>query len=82
MPPLCFNVSFPISAAEAVHNVNSVLDEDDPAALLECLTNEHVGVVNVQEAQALHYLNVLKAMKAAKAEVRLHVYVHVRVHKC
>lgn len=40
-----------------------------PAALLESLANEHVGVVNVQEAQALQYLNLLKTMKAAKAEV-------------
>lgn len=41
-----------------------------PAALLESLTDEHMGVVNVQEAQALQYLNLLKAMKATKAEVR------------
>ena len=61
----------PISAAEAVHGVNSVLGEEgsSPAALLESLANEHVGVVNVQEAQALQYLNLLKAMKTAKAEV-------------
>ena len=62
----------PVSAAEAVHVVNSVLGEEgsSPAALLESLANEHVGVVNVQEPQALQYLNLLKAMKTAKAEVR------------
>ena len=62
--------------------VNSVLDEGSPAALLESITNEHMGVANVQEAQALHYLNLLKAMKAAKTEVSyvimkfpdLHIY--------
>lgn len=60
-----------ISAAEAVCGVNSVLGEEGstPAALLESLANEHMGVVNVQEPQALQYLNLLKAMKAAKAEV-------------
>jgi hypothetical protein len=40
-----------------------------PAALLESLANEHVGVVTVQEPQALQYLNLLKTMKATKAEV-------------
>ena len=62
-----------ISVAEAVNNVNSVLKEDDPVALLKFLTSEQIGVENVQEAQALLYLRVLKAMKAAKAEVCVHV---------
>lgn len=69
---IIFPTSFLVfSAAEAIHGVNSVVGEEgsSPAALLESLANEHVGVVNVQEAQALQYLNLLKTMKAAKAEV-------------
>ena len=42
---------------------------EEPATLLECLHSQHAGLQNVQDAQALHYLNVLKSTKAAKAEV-------------
>ena len=66
---LSLSPSLSLSAAQAVQDVNSALDEDDPSLLLERLKNEHAGVENIQEPQALYYLNLLKATKAAKAEV-------------
>ena len=46
-----------------------MLTSDDPALLLEALHSQHAGLENVQDEQALHYFDVLRAMKAAKAEV-------------
>lgn len=49
--------------------VNVSLDGSDPSTLLEQLHNHYGGLENVQEHEALQYLSVLKALKAAKAEV-------------
>ena len=57
------------TVAEAVEEVNSCLGGDDPAALLQALHNQYGGLQNVQDSNALHYVNILKAMKAAKVEV-------------
>ena len=73
----------PSQRLKPIYSVNSALAEEDPSALLEQLTNEHAGVANIQEAQALHYLNLLKAMKAAKAEVDIgHVIGHMTCLLC
>ena len=66
-----------ILVAEAVNEVNSSLDTDDSSILLQALYNKHAGLTNVQESNALHYLTVLRAMRAAKVEVCKYVYIHV-----
>ena len=55
--------------AEAVSEVNSNLDSEDCPALLQALCNQHAGLNNVEEGNILHYLTVLRAMRAAKIEV-------------
>ena len=54
---------------EAVGEVNSCLENEDSPTLLQALHNEHAGLINVQDSNALHYLTVLRAMRAAKVEV-------------
>lgn len=55
--------------ADAIHSINSSLDGDDSSALLEQLTNHYGGLDNIQEHEALQYLKILRATKAAKVEV-------------
>lgn len=55
--------------AEAVHQVNSSLDQEDASVLLDNLLSHYGGLENIQSHEALQYLNVMKALKAAKAEV-------------
>jgi len=55
--------------ANAVDEINTCVAGDDPSSLLETLHNQYAGLQNVQDAQALHYLNILKTLRAAKAEV-------------
>jgi len=51
------------------------LEGEDPSpttvasSLLEKLQSHYGGLSNVQEHEALQYLSVMKALKAAKAEV-------------
>lgn len=59
----------PHAVAEAVHSVNTALDGDSPAHLLEQLHNHYGGLENVQEHEATQYLSILRALKQAKAEV-------------
>ena len=62
----------PLSVAEAVHTVNTALEGDSPAHLLEQLQNHYGGLESVQEHEASQYLSVMKTLRAAKAEVGGH----------
>jgi Ras GTPase-activating-like protein IQGAP1 len=53
---------------QAVGEINSCLDGMDSTHLLQALLSPHAGLDNVQESNALHYLNVLAAMKKSKEE--------------
>lgn len=55
--------------ASAIEAVNSSLEDGDTAALLEHLHNQYGGLENVQDHEALQYLNVMKALRQAKTEV-------------
>ena len=72
--------------AEAVDEVNSSLNTGDSSILLQALHNKHAGLTNVQESNAPHYLTVLRAMRAAKVEVKykfiLCRYVHIYTCTC
>lgn len=57
------------AVAEAVHLVNSSLETEEPSALLEQLLSHYSGLENIQAHEALQYRNVMRALKAAKAEV-------------
>ena len=59
-----------IIVAEAIQQVNSMLESDDTVTLLECLHSQHGGLENVQDHEALQYLNVMRASRAAKVEVQ------------
>ncbi len=65
----CWTVYFHPTVADAVHSVNATLDGDSPSHLLEQLDNHYGGLENVQDHEATQYLNVMRALKAAKAEV-------------
>ena len=68
------------SVAEALGEVNSCVESEDSSSLLQALHSQHAGLSNVQDSNALHYLTVLRAMRAAKAEVGESVsYVHVHI---
>ena len=82
MPSLPPSLPCPFPDADAVHEINAGVSGEDPATLLECLHSQHAGLQNVQDAQTLHYLNVLKSMKAAKAEVGVGMGVCVWVCGC
>ena len=64
------------AVAEAVSEINLSLESGDSQNLLQTLFSIHAGLSNVQEFNALHYLNVLKAMKISKLEV------HYVLHMC
>lgn len=55
--------------ADAIQCVNSSLEGDNSPALLEQLTNQYGGLQNIQEHEALQYLAVMRALRAAKSEV-------------
>ena len=55
-------------AAEAVASINATMATDDPASLLEALRNEYAHLNNIEDAQAPHYLTLLKAARAAKVK--------------
>ena len=71
---------FSLSEVAGVESINSQLkkkeeeeeEEGESAAqkLLEALKNDYVGLENIEDAQALHYYNILRAMQATKAEVK------------
>ena len=67
--------------AAAVSEVNSSLSSDDSSILLQALYNQHAGLKNVQKSNALHYLTVLQAMRAAKVEVK-YTFMCGRAHSC
>ena len=69
---------------EAISEVNTSLDCEDSLALLQALQSEHAGLTNVEDSNSLHYLTVLRAIKASKIEVKLclnlvHIIVYVRM---
>jgi len=66
------------TVANAVDEINTCVAGDDPSSLLETLHNQYAGLQNVQDAQALHYLNILKALRAAKAEVCVCQYIKIK----
>ena len=66
---LCMCTSYMCVVAEAINEVNSSLDSEDSTTLLQALYNQHSGLTNVQDSNALHYLTVLRAMRAVKIEV-------------
>ena len=55
-------------AAEAISAINSAVTSDDPSSLLEALQSDFAHLENIQEAQAPHYLTLLKAARAAKVK--------------
>ena len=55
--------------AEGMVGINATLVGLDPSDLLDQLQNQYVGLEGVQEEQALHYLHLMQAAQAAKAEV-------------
>lgn len=55
--------------AEGVASINSTLSSDDVTALQESLTNEFVGLEEVDFTNAPHYLTLLRATRAMKEEV-------------
>ena len=57
------------AVADAVVSINASLEGEESSALLEQLNNHYGGLENVQEHEALQYLSVMRALKAAKAEV-------------
>lgn len=59
------------SVLEAIDEVNTSLDCDDSLALLQALQSQHAGLTNVQDSNSLHYLTVLRSLKAAKIEVKI-----------
>ncbi len=52
-----------------MHSVSASLEGGSPSDLLEQLCNHYGGLENVQKHEATQYLSVMKALKAAKAEV-------------
>ena len=62
---------------QAVGEINSCVGGMDSTLLLQALLNPHAGLDNVQESNALHYLNVLTAMKKSKEEVKVIDQIHV-----
>ena len=42
---------------------------DDPSQLVESLSSPHCELEHVQPHESLQYLNVMRALRAAKAEV-------------
>lgn len=54
---------------EAISEVNTSVDCEDSVSLLQALLCQHAGLIDVQESNALHYLTVLRTIKAAKIEV-------------
>ncbi len=55
--------------SDAITVINSSIEADDTAVLVENLHNYYSGLENVQDHEALQYLNVMKALRVAKAEV-------------
>ena len=65
---------------EAVVAVNAGLGSSDPAVLLQTLHNQYGGLQNVRDSNALHYRNILRAMKASKVEVWVDILYGVEVY--
>lgn len=62
----------PHSVQAAVADVNTAVraDAPNPAGLLSTLKSQYTHFEGVQDSQAPHYVTLLRAARAAKAEVR------------
>ena len=57
------------AVADGMEDINCRLKGEEPGVLLQALHNPHCHLDHIQEENALHYLSLLQAMAAAKAEV-------------
>lgn len=57
------------AVADAIYSINFSLESASPSDFLEQLTGHYGGLENVQEHEVSQYLKVMRALKAAKAEV-------------
>ena len=56
------------AAADAISAINGATTSDDPGSLLEALQSDFAHLENIQEAQAPHYLTLLKVARDAKVK--------------
>lgn len=56
-------------------SINAAVAQD-VEVLFQALQNENVGVLRIEEGNVPHYITLLEAAKASKAEVTLAVVCH------
>lgn len=68
---------FPI-VSEGVTSINSALSSSESSTLLGTLTNEHVGLEEVDCGNCPHYATLMTAALTAKIEVSAHLKLNVQ----